>query len=641
MEASMIKRLDQELQSVEPKVSQRKIATVAKIAMDAYKYYKRVVHSVEKFIYKASPECKLPGLYVMDGILKESRKHHGAKDVYAPRFAKNLSSTYQYLMRCGSDDQEKIQKVMTLWKEKGIFPAEVLDNVLANSRDPEATPGVVLDDFDYGDDEDDAERLALNTKRRQEEERKVESERPASPPPLTMAEATSAAPQSVDIALSILQMIGQVPASTSPATNATSAAAVADDPAPSDSPNGGAHQSWAGDPYAAGAAGPHGAGGWPAHGHQAGAHAWPGGPRPPRGRGFTPQARPPCRPGFIRIYSTTVWLGNLPHKIRREQLESVAATFGEFNMAARQLDEVKRCAFLSYRTRYQAEDARKGFFEFDFRKEYPDMQEHIKVGWARGLGQKDYREGWEHVDGSIEIPLATLTPENLHEFNVGCTIDRANIPPDLERDLEAIDASYFSSVASKEEGVARNEAIRQRSLERKAAAADRPSSPAVVESRRPYPGDSRFRSSRSSRSRDPGSRSPLSEDYHRPRSHRPDTFREPFHGTKGGASPRDSDRYDHHPRHSHHPPYEARNGSREWSHPPRDYDSRAAHAPLPPPPPRPDVPPPPLPASTDPRMMPVNLLPLAPSSVASKMQEKEDPAVSADGNASKRSRWDQ
>ena len=41
---------------------------------------------MEKFIQKCKPEYKIPGLYVIDSIVRQSRHQFGPdKDVFAPR----------------------------------------------------------------------------------------------------------------------------------------------------------------------------------------------------------------------------------------------------------------------------------------------------------------------------------------------------------------------------------------------------------------------------------------------------------------------------------------------------------------------------------------------------------------------------
>lgn len=48
----------------------------------------------------------MPGLYVIDSIVRQSRHQFGMeKDVFAPRFSKNIIGTFQHLYRCPSDDK--------------------------------------------------------------------------------------------------------------------------------------------------------------------------------------------------------------------------------------------------------------------------------------------------------------------------------------------------------------------------------------------------------------------------------------------------------------------------------------------------------------------------------------------------------
>lgn len=58
------------------------------------------------FLRQCKPEYKVPGLYVIDSIVRQSRHQFGTeKDVFAPRFSKNIISTFQHLYRCPSDDK--------------------------------------------------------------------------------------------------------------------------------------------------------------------------------------------------------------------------------------------------------------------------------------------------------------------------------------------------------------------------------------------------------------------------------------------------------------------------------------------------------------------------------------------------------
>lgn len=82
------------------------MAAITKLAMKAIKFYKHVVQNVEKFILKCKPEYKIPGLYVIDSIVRQSRHQFGPeKDVFAPRFARNMEDTFAHLFRCSQEDK--------------------------------------------------------------------------------------------------------------------------------------------------------------------------------------------------------------------------------------------------------------------------------------------------------------------------------------------------------------------------------------------------------------------------------------------------------------------------------------------------------------------------------------------------------
>lgn len=58
------------------------------------------------FFNQCKPEYKVPGLYVIDSIVRQSRHQFGQeKDVFAPRFSNNIISTFQNLYRCPGDDK--------------------------------------------------------------------------------------------------------------------------------------------------------------------------------------------------------------------------------------------------------------------------------------------------------------------------------------------------------------------------------------------------------------------------------------------------------------------------------------------------------------------------------------------------------
>jgi hypothetical protein len=59
---------------------------------------------VEKFIAKCPAEYKVPGLYIVDSIVRQSKHNHKEKDVFGPRFARNLPTTFTHIFKCKSED---------------------------------------------------------------------------------------------------------------------------------------------------------------------------------------------------------------------------------------------------------------------------------------------------------------------------------------------------------------------------------------------------------------------------------------------------------------------------------------------------------------------------------------------------------
>uniref|UniRef100_A0A3P8TQL6 SR-related CTD associated factor 8 n=1 Tax=Amphiprion percula TaxID=161767 RepID=A0A3P8TQL6_AMPPE len=110
----------------------------------SFQFYKHVVQSVEKFIQKCKPEYKVPGLYVIDSIVRQSRHQFGTeKDVFAPRFSKNIIATFQNLYRCPSDDKSKIVRVLNLWQKNAVFKSDIIQPLLdmaAGIPPPSVTP---------------------------------------------------------------------------------------------------------------------------------------------------------------------------------------------------------------------------------------------------------------------------------------------------------------------------------------------------------------------------------------------------------------------------------------------------------------------------------------------------------------------
>ncbi|KAI5639490.1 RNA recognition motif domain-containing protein [Phthorimaea operculella] len=134
MDMSEVKAFNAELSGLydnKPPISKAKMSAITRGAIKAIKFYKHVVHSVEKFIQKCKPEYKVPGLYVIDSIVRQSRHQFGQdKDVFAPRFAKNMQQTFANLFRCPPEDKRNIIRVLNLWQKNSVFGADVIQPLM-------------------------------------------------------------------------------------------------------------------------------------------------------------------------------------------------------------------------------------------------------------------------------------------------------------------------------------------------------------------------------------------------------------------------------------------------------------------------------------------------------------------------------
>nr|XP_012774376.2 splicing factor, arginine/serine-rich 15 [Maylandia zebra] len=119
------------LMDSKPPISRAKMISITKSAIKAMKLYKHVVQIVEKFIKKCKPEYKVAGLYVVDSIVRQSRHQFGPdKDVFGPRFTKNITGTFENLCLCPVEDRSKIVRVLNLWQKNGVFKIEVIQPLL-------------------------------------------------------------------------------------------------------------------------------------------------------------------------------------------------------------------------------------------------------------------------------------------------------------------------------------------------------------------------------------------------------------------------------------------------------------------------------------------------------------------------------
>ncbi|GMT28214.1 hypothetical protein PFISCL1PPCAC_19511 [Pristionchus fissidentatus] len=134
MERDVVAAFNAELASIyesRPPISKNKIVEITKAALKAIKFYKHVVFSVEKFLGKCKAEYKIPCLYVMDSILRQSKRQFKDKDVFSARFAKNFDTTLVVLLQCSPSDRMKIARTINLWEANGVFSPEKINEYRA------------------------------------------------------------------------------------------------------------------------------------------------------------------------------------------------------------------------------------------------------------------------------------------------------------------------------------------------------------------------------------------------------------------------------------------------------------------------------------------------------------------------------
>ena len=56
--------------------------------------------------------------------------------MFAPRFCKNITTTFQFLFKCPQDDKAKIVRVLNLWQKNGVFSANIIQPLL-DMADPD------------------------------------------------------------------------------------------------------------------------------------------------------------------------------------------------------------------------------------------------------------------------------------------------------------------------------------------------------------------------------------------------------------------------------------------------------------------------------------------------------------------------
>ncbi|OAF70433.1 hypothetical protein A3Q56_01844 [Intoshia linei] len=121
------------LHSAKTPISKASMTKITKLCFRAIKLYKHAVQCVEKFIEKARTDMKLTGLYLIDSIVRQSIHQYGKdKDVFGPRFSKNIFKTFNHILNCPVETRSKIERVLTLWIKNDVLEEKISKQLLDN-----------------------------------------------------------------------------------------------------------------------------------------------------------------------------------------------------------------------------------------------------------------------------------------------------------------------------------------------------------------------------------------------------------------------------------------------------------------------------------------------------------------------------
>ena len=101
--------------------SASRVRAVADACYDARAEYKRAVKAVEKLARKAPAHCRLAGVFAIDAVVRRSRAKCKDRDVFEPRFGRDIAATLQGLDDASLEDRQRLVKVVCAWTRQGIF----------------------------------------------------------------------------------------------------------------------------------------------------------------------------------------------------------------------------------------------------------------------------------------------------------------------------------------------------------------------------------------------------------------------------------------------------------------------------------------------------------------------------------------
>jgi len=169
--------------------SKTKIRSIAEFSLKHAKWYKTIVYLIKKQLQKMpEKQSKLSILFIIDAICRLARQKLGKNDNFRKRFTPHLREIFSLLCKGPSKDRGDIKRVVAIWKSKKFFQSTVLNPIIKKTasfpdskkrkrRHSESSKEKRRsDNYDYGDLQDDMDLDQLRNRRRQEEKQRRSSD---------------------------------------------------------------------------------------------------------------------------------------------------------------------------------------------------------------------------------------------------------------------------------------------------------------------------------------------------------------------------------------------------------------------------------------------------------------------------------
>ncbi|CAB3408652.1 unnamed protein product [Caenorhabditis bovis] len=111
------------------------IQQITKAAMKGRFLYKHVVFSIERFLDKCRPHHRIHVLYLVDSIVRTSKRAFPNDDPFSERFLLAFPKMMKILLNVKPIEKLKVVRILNLWQANGVFTKEELAPFLKYCQD--------------------------------------------------------------------------------------------------------------------------------------------------------------------------------------------------------------------------------------------------------------------------------------------------------------------------------------------------------------------------------------------------------------------------------------------------------------------------------------------------------------------------